>query len=138
MKINKYFSFDDIDLQFGVHAVQGQWYKILHGFWRPTRNDEIPSDTNRGGSEDQAETAKNHKILIISKTGGPRAKTTLFSDLPPSTSVTNGCSLSTHSVEFLLSPIIFPNNSGKIAPIHFKFGGHIVSYQKHTLKVYLK
>ena len=60
-------------------------------------------DMIHGGSADQAEMAKNHKMLIISEMGGPRVKTTLFSDSPPSTSVINGCSLSTRSVK---SPII--------------------------------
>ena len=57
----------------------------MHGFCRPARNDEIPSDMNLGGSLDHGEMAKNLKMLIISKTGGPTAKITLFSDLPPIT-----------------------------------------------------
>ena len=56
-----------------------------------------------GGPRIMLKRPKILKSLIISGTGGPRAKITIFSDSPPSTSVTNGCCLSTQSVE---SPII--------------------------------
>ena len=69
----------DINLQFFVHAQQGQRHKILNGFHCPVRNVDTRWRVMDEGSAIHEKLVKNYKMRNISRTSGPRAKITLFS-----------------------------------------------------------